>query len=93
MIYLPKRIIVKEDLRDKITTYIKGRDFDELDDPDNVSLLGKSAREKAAYKIGQFIKYGWLEEENSKGLEYVITLSDNAISLLETFRAIVSRGE
>ena len=85
--------IVKEDLKDKITAYIKGRDFDELDDADNVSLLGKSAREKASYKIGQFIKCGWLEEENSKGLEYIITLSDNAILLLETFRMIVSKRE
>lgn len=88
-----QQAIPKEDLIEKVTAYIKGRPFDEFDDEDNLSLAEKSAKDKATYKIRQFKKCGWLEEDNANGFEVVISLSDAAISLLDTFKKIIANND
>ena len=88
-----QQAIPKEDLVEKITAYIKGRPFEEFDDEENVSLAEKSAKEKAAYKIRQFKKCGWIEEDNANGFEIVVSLSDAAISMLDTFRKIIANND
>lgn len=64
-----QQAIPKEDLIDKVTSYIKGRPFEEFDDEDNLSLAEKSAKDKAVYKLRQFKKSGWIEEDNANGFE------------------------
>lgn len=88
-----QQAIPKEDLVEKITAYIKGRPFEEFDDEENFSLAEKSAKEKAAYKIRQFKKCGWIEEDNANGFEIVVSLSDAAISMLDTFRKIIANND
>lgn len=88
-----RQVVVKEDLTDKLTTYIKGRDFDEFDDDDGTNIANKSARDKAAAKLRQFKKTGWIEEDNSEGFDLVVSLTDNAIALLETFKTLISKRE
>ena len=85
--------IPKEDLVEKITAYIKGRPFEEFDDEENFSLAEKSAKEKAAYKLRQFKKCGWIEEDNANGFEIVVSLSDAAISMLDTFKKIIANND
>ncbi len=85
-----RQVIVKEDLVDNLTAYIKGRNFDEFDDDEGINIANKSARDKAAAKLRQFKKSGWIEDDNSDGFEIVVSLTDNAIILLETFNKIVS---
>ena len=88
-----QQAISKEDLIDKVTAYIKGRPFDEFDDEDNLSLAEKSAKDKATYKLRQFKKCGWIEEDNANGFEIVVSLSDAAISLLDTFKKIIVNND
>ena len=88
-----QQAISKEDLIDKETAYIKGRPFDEFDDEDNLSLAEKSAKDKATYKLRQFKKCGWIEEDNANGFEIVVSLSDAAISLLDTFKKIIVNND
>lgn len=88
-----KQIVIKEDLTDKLTAYIKGRDFDEFDDDEGTNIGNKSAREKAATKLRQFKKCGWIEEDNSEGFDIVVSLTDNAIALLETFKTLISKRD
>jgi len=87
------QVVFKEDLTDKLTAYIKGRDFDEFDDDEGKNIANKSARDKAAAKLRQFKKCGWIEEDNSEGFEIVVSLADNAIALLETFKTIISKRD
>ena len=88
-----QQAIPKEDLIDKVTSYIKGRPFEEFDDEDNLSLAEKSAKDKAAYKLRQFKKCGWIEEDNANGFEIVVSLSDAAISMLDTFKKIIANND
>lgn len=88
-----QQAIPKEDLIDKITAYIKGRPFEEFDDEDNLSLAEKSAKDKAVYKLRQFKKSGWIEEDNANGFEIVVSLSDAAISMLDTFKKIIANND
>lgn len=88
-----RQAISKDDLIDKVTAYIKGRDFDEFDDDEGTNIAHKSAKDKASMKLRQFRKCGWLEEDNSEGFDIVVSLSDNAITLLETFRTLISKRE
>ena len=88
-----KQAVFKEDLLDKLTAYIKGRDFDEFDDDEGTNIASKSSRDKAAAKLRQFKKCGWVEEDNSEGFDIVISLTDAAIALLETFKTMISKRE
>lgn len=88
-----QQAIPKEDLIDKVTSYIKGRPFEEFDDEDNLSLAEKSAKDKAVYKLRQFKKSGWIEEDNANGFEIVVSLSDAAISMLDTFKKIIANND
>lgn len=88
-----KQAVFKEDLIDKLTSYIKGRDFDEFDDDEGTNIANKSSRDKAAAKLRQFKKCGWVEEENSEGFDIVVSLTDTAITLLETFKTMISKRE
>lgn len=88
-----QQTILKEDLIDNITAYIKGRPFEEFDDEKDLSIVNKTAKEKAVYKLRQFKKCGWLEEDNTNGFEIVVSLSDSAILLLDTFRKIIANNE
>ncbi len=88
-----RQAISKDDLIDKVTAYIKGRDFDEFDDDEGTNIANKSAKDKAIMKLHQFRKCGWLEEDNSEGFNIVVSLSDNAITLLEAFRTLISKRE
>jgi len=88
-----RQVVPKEDLTDKLTAYIRGRDFDEFDDDEGTSIANKSARDKAAAKLRQFKRCGWIEEDNSEGFELVVSLTDNAIALLETFKTMISKRD
>lgn len=88
-----KQAVFKEDLLDKLTAYIKGRDFDEFDDDEGTNIASKSSRDKAAAKLRQFKKCGWVEEDNSEGFDIVVSLTDAAIALLETFKTMISKRE
>lgn len=88
-----KQAVFKEDLIDKLTSYIKGRDFDEFDDDEGTNIANKSSRDKAAAKLRQFKKCGWIEEDNSDGFDIVVSLTDTAIALLETFKTMISKRE
>lgn len=88
-----KQAVFKEDLLDKLTAYIKGRDFDEFDDDEGTNIASKSSRDKAAAKLRQFKKCGWVEEDNSEGFDIVVSLTDTAIALLETFKTMISKRE
>lgn len=88
-----KQTVFKEDLLDKLTAYIKGRDFDEFDDDEGTNIASKSSRDKAAAKLRQFKKCGWVEEDNSEGFDIVVSLTDTAIALLETFKTMISKRE
>lgn len=57
-----RQAVIKEDLTDKLTAYLKGRDFDEFDDEEGTNVVYKPARERAAMKLRQFKKCGWIEE-------------------------------
>lgn len=88
-----RQAVFKEDLIDKLTAYIKGRDFDEFDDDEGTNIANKSSREKAVAKLRQFKKCGWVEEDNSEGFDIVVSLTDTAIALLETFKTMISKRE
>lgn len=88
-----KQAVFKEDLIDKLTSYIKGRDFDEFDDDEGTNIANKSSRDKASAKLRQFKKCGWVEEDNSEGFDIVVSLTDTAIALLETFKTMISKRE
>lgn len=88
-----KQAVFKEDLIDKLTSYIKGCDFDEFDDDEGTNIANKSSRDKASAKLRQFKKCGWVEEDNSEGFDIVVSLTDTAIALLETFKTMISKRE
>lgn len=76
---------------DKFTEYIKRHSFSELDDEEGVDILAKSAKEKANFKLRQFKRCGWLEEDNSGGFSVFVSMTDNAIALMETFKNLISK--
>lgn len=76
---------------DKFTEYIKRHSFSELDDEEGVDILAKSAKEKANFKLRQFKRCGWLEEDNSEGFSVFVSMTDNAIALMETFKNLISK--
>lgn len=88
-----RQAVIKEDLTDKLTAYLKGRDFDEFDDEEGTNVVYKPARERAAMKLRQFKKCGWIEEDNSEGFDITVSLTDHAISLLDTFQSMISKRE
>ena len=83
--------IEKGEMVDKFTEYIKRHSFSELDDEEGVDILAKSAKEKANFKLRQFKRCGWLEEDNSEGFSVFVSMTDNAIALMETFKNLISK--
>ena len=83
--------IEKGELVDKFAEYIKQHSFNELDDDDGVDILAKTAKEKANFKLRQFKRCGWLEEDNSEGFNVFVSMTDNAIALMETFKNLISK--
>ena len=54
--------------------------------------VAKSAKEKANFKLRQFKRCGWLEEDNSEGFSVFVSMTDNnAIALMETFKNLISK--
>lgn len=83
--------IEKGEMVDKFTEYIKRHSFSELDDEEGVDILAKSAKEKANFKLRQFKRCGWLEEDNSEGFSVFVSMTDNAIALMGTFKNLISK--
>lgn len=85
--------MVKDELTEKLASYIKSQNYDNFVDDEDVDLNGKTIKDKAAIKLRQFKRCGWLEEENTEGFYIDISITDNAIILLETFQSIISKRE
>ena len=83
--------IEKGELVDKFAEYIKQHSFNEFDDDDGVDILAKTAKEKSNFKLRQFKRCGWLEEDNSEGFYVFVSMTDNAIALMETFKNLISK--
>lgn len=83
--------VEKGELVDKFAEYIKQHSFSELDDEEGVDILAKSAKEKANFKLRQFKRCGWIEEDNSEGFNVFVSMTDNAITLMETFKNLISK--
>lgn len=85
--------IEKSLLAEKLTEYIRQHNFVEFNDDDGVDIQSKSAKEKANFKLRQFKKCAWIEEDNSEGFEVVVSMTDNAIVLMETFTNLISKKD
>lgn len=71
--------IEKGEMVDKFTEYIKRHSFSELDDEEGVDILAKSAKEKANFKLRQFKRCGWIEEDNSEGFNVFVSMTDKML--------------
>lgn len=85
------QVVEKGEIVDKFAEYIKQHSFSELDDEEGVDILAKSAKEKANFKLRQFKRCGWIEEDNSEGFNVFVSMTDNAITLMETFKTLISK--
>ncbi|MBR1919154.1 MAG: hypothetical protein IJ831_05970 [Spirochaetales bacterium] len=81
--------IFRDELSDRLTDYIKERNYEKIDDDEGNSLSDRTPRDKALYKIRQYISCGWLEEDTSEGFATVVSLTDSAIALMNTLRSII----
>lgn len=88
-----RQSIERDELIDELTDYIKSRNFDEIDDEEGTDIIGKQPRDIASSKIRQFKKCGWLEEDTGVGFTTILSLSSNAITLLDTFESIIKNKD
>ena len=85
--------MIKDELTEKLAAYIKSQNYDDFVDDEDRDLNGKTFKDKATIKLRQFRRCGWLEEENTDGFDIDVSITDNAIMLLETFQSIISKRE
>lgn len=84
-------VIEKEELVRYLSDIIKERIFDEFEDEEGQNINNKTAREKSLEKIKQFRKNGWIDEDITSDFSISITLDDNALIILESFKNIMSK--
>ena len=87
-----KPIVLKEELVDYLTDYIKERDFEFFSDDDE-ELDNKSAREKAISKIRSFKINGWLTEDVTSDFSTYVSLDDSAIIIIDTLTTIIKQED
>jgi len=85
-----KQNLLKDTLIDDLSAYINGREFDEFDDSEENEINQlKTSKDKATLKIRKYKDAGWLEFDSTDGFETMVSLNDNAIILLQTFKQII----
>jgi len=83
--------IAKEDLTDDLEAYIDTHLFEDFDEDEDFDKQNKDHRYMATTKIAKFKRTGWLEEDTTEGFTTTLSLTSDAISLMETFNNIVER--
>ena len=70
-------------------TYINLSFNDEEDKP----ILAQNLSDKIRIKLRQFIKCGWLSEDNDNDFNYYISLTDSALEILKSLQNIIKKEE
>lgn len=83
--------IAKDDLVDDLEAYIDTHPFDDFDDDEDFDKQSKDHRYMANSKVARFKRTGWLEEDTTEGFTTTLSLTSDAITLMETFHNIVER--
>lgn len=88
-----RQTVLKDELIDDLTEYIRNHDFADFDDDDGNDIADRSAKEKANLKYRQFKKCGWIEEDTTEGFSMSVSMDENAIILLDAFRKILENED
>lgn len=88
-----KTSIYREELTETLAEYIKDRKYEEIDDDEGNSITDRTPRDKATYKLRQYKACGWLEEDTTDGFSTVISLTDNAIIMMDAMKAIIEKTD
>lgn len=70
-------------------TYINLTFNDEEDKP----ILAQNLSDKIRIKLRQFIKCGWLSEDNDNDFNHYISLTDSALEILKSLQNIIKKEE
>lgn len=95
-VFMSKRntqIIPRDDLVDDLEAYLDTHNFEDFDEEDDFDKGNKDHRYMASSKIARYKKCGWLEEDNSDGFITTLSLTSDAINMMETFHNLVEREE
>lgn len=87
----PGQSIKKNELIDALARYIKETGIFLCQDSDGSDLGDRPYRERAIAKVRQFTNAGWIEEDVGPGFSTLLSLSDDAITMLSAFASIVKK--
>lgn len=95
-VFMSKRnvqIIAREDLVDDLKAYIDTHIFEDFDEEEGFDKQNQDHRYMASTKIARFKKTGWLEEDTTEGFVTTLSLTNDAIMIMEAFQNLVEREE
>lgn len=93
-VFMSKRnvqVISRDDLVDDLEAYIDTHPFDDFDEDDEYDKQNKDHRYMASSKLSRFKKTGWLEEDTTEGFSTTLSLTNDAIVILESLRNLIER--
>ena len=95
-VFMSKRnvqVISRDDLVDDLKAYIDTHIFEDFDEEEDFDKQNQDHRYMASSKIARFKKTGWLEEDTTEGFITTLSLTNDAIMIMESFHNLIERED
>lgn len=95
-VFMSKRnvqVIARDDLVDDLKAYIDTHIFEDFDEEEDFDKQNQDHRYMASSKIARFKKTGWLEEDTTEGFITTLSLTNDAIMIMESFHNLIERED